>query len=71
MATIQMKVECISDFCENCEQLELQVDRMILHYDNDGLNVNHIKCKNYPTCTHLVKFLNENREADIHAIGEN
>ena len=61
--TCELPIKCVSkNLCANCEFMELDIDRMLLSYDDKIINVNEIKCKNYELCTKMLRYLNLNAD---------
>ena len=47
---VKMEVECLGQFCGNCPELEIEVDRMHLTDGYDGYYVNHLRCAHMDKC---------------------
>ena len=62
---VDIPVKCISEGCKNCEDLEIEIDRLYGYGNNQQIFMeNNCYCKNYPRCERLIKVLRKNSNSD-------
>lgn len=62
---VDIPVECVSEGCKNCEDLEIEMDRLVGYGANmQAFMSNHCYCKHYRRCERLMKELRKNCNAD-------
>lgn len=62
---VDISVECVSEGCKNCEDLEIEIDRFCRYGANLQLfTSNYCYCKHYRRCERLMKELRKNSNSD-------
>ena len=62
---VDIPVKCISEGCKNCEDLEIEIDRLCGYGANLQIfTQNTCYCKHYRRCERLMKELRKNSIGD-------
>ena len=59
---VKMTVECLGQMCNNCPELEIEVDRMHLTDGVDGYYVNEMRCKHLDKCCGIYSLMKKDWE---------
>ena len=67
---VDIPVKCISEGCKNCEDLEIEIDRLYGYGDNQRMFIqNNCYCKHYPRCERLMEVFRKNSNSDSEKDG--
>ena len=62
---VDIPVKCICKECKNCEDLEIEIDRLCGYTADQLLFIeNSCFCKHYPRCERLMEVLRKNSNSD-------
>jgi len=62
---VDIPVKCVSEGCKNCEDLEIEIDRLYGYGgDKQMFMENNCHCKHYPLCERLIGYLRKNSNSD-------
>ena len=62
---VDIPVKCISEECKNCEDLEIEVDRLCGFGSDKQMFVQNICfCRHYRRCERLMDHLRKNSNSD-------